>query len=313
MLVMTMISARVPIKTQTTMLITCLTLWIASTQAASISIDPSLPDGVYSAHPDPSAPNQHILQRHDNLNPIALEPRISPQGCVPNGCVDLGSADYSPWQRDLKEKLPLPSGGKRFCRDNKNNDNNNNNNSNSENKAILDPDDYYAAINLLFESPLFWMPPHTARFALHGGTIVYACAIGGWNSASLLEYMEAMAQLDAHCGESVPAKLTIPSWDKFYGREARGRDVCQWETEKGGMDGGDGGSELGAFVDQGCETGVNGIVRWLGLGDGNGGCNENAAGWEMWARLKDQFPWYKTPMEKGNRDTNLTQGGRAPS
>lgn len=236
---------------------------LAAATAAGVRIDPSLPDGIYSAHHDVSNPGQHIFQRHGDTHA---------RTCAGLTCWDVGGNSLHPKYRVLKEKLPIPK-GKTFCRRGRN----------------YTTEDYHAAINALFETPLFWIPPRSARFALHGGTVAYICTLLGWNTGSLVEFMEAMVHLDGECGENMAGKLTLTDWEKFYGRETRGNDICQWEFEHGGVE-----NEVLKKAEDGCDEYVNGIQRWLGS---SGKCNDNATGKKMWQSIKKAFPWYKTPAD----------------
>ncbi len=164
-------------------------------------------------------------------------------------------------------------------------------------------EDFHGAVNLLFHSSLFWIPPNTARFAVHNGAVVYVCNLAGWAPGSLLEYMEAMRLLDEKCGhgigdkqtELLAAKYAVAKWNRFYGREVRGVDICQWESEKGGLK-----NELLGTENSKCNDYVNGIWRYLG---NKGTCNENATGGRVWKQLKALFPWYMTPIDQAKNET----------
>ena len=256
---------------------TLLSLATGASLTDAIHINPSTPNGIYDALPDPKSPNSNLLRRHTPTN--------NKRGCPSLGCIDTFSGDTYPEGRLLQETLPLPK-GKAFCR--------------AENHTITQTD-FHAAVNLLFHSSLFWIPPNTARFAVHNGAVVYICNLAGWAPGSLLEYMEAMRLLDEECGHGAgdegttdlrAAKYAARDWNRFYGREVRGVDSCQWESEKGGLQ-----NELLGTENSKCNDYVNGISRYLG---NKGKCNENATGRKVWEQLKALFPWYMTPIDQGN-------------
>lgn len=259
-----------------------ISLAICVSLTGAIHIDPSTPDGLYDASPDQSSPGSHLIRRH--------VPSNNKRGCPSLGCIDTFSGDTYPEGRLLEETLPLPK-GKAFCR--------------AENHTMT-LEDFHGAVNLLFHSSLFWIPPQAARFAVHNGAVVYICNLAGWAPGSLLEYMEAMRLLDEKCGhgtgdektELLAAKYAATKWNRFYGREVRGVDICQWESEKGGLQ-----NELLGTENSKCNDYVNGISRYLG---NKGTCNENATGRKVWKQLKALFPWYMTPIDAANRN-NTTE------
>ncbi|KAI9155512.1 hypothetical protein HJFPF1_08096 [Paramyrothecium foliicola] len=230
------------------------TLLFASSLAlatTAIDIDPTLPDGVYYAHPDPASPGRVLHRRFVTGDP---------------------EHDHYYRSRTLQEVVPIAK-GKLFCR-----------NGEGDGKEALnrtfDLGDYYAAVNALFEAPLFWVPESFARYALRGR-----------NPASLLEYMAAMAEADARCGEGVAAKRTMVDWNKWYGREARGHPICKYEHDPRGIP-----NDLLWWEERGCRDYVNGIRR--GVGE-PGKCNDNAVGDGLYEKLRRMFPWYKAPLGRG--------------
>lgn len=233
-------------------------------------IDSSLPDGLYTAIPDESNPTRHLIRRDTSslgtdTNIIRARQRgvPIPPRCAREECL-----------RPIQEALPIPD-GKSFCRD--------------PTTRNMTQSDYHAALNLLFESPLYWVPPRTARFALHRGAIAYVCNFVGWNTASLVEFMAAMGDLDRECGVGVAGKRSLAQWDKFYGREARGWDICRLEfQDEGGID-----SELQDVVKAGCETYLSGVRSWFRSGK----CNHGNSGTALFRKMKELFHWYKAPGE----------------
>ncbi|UNI15954.1 hypothetical protein JDV02_002436 [Purpureocillium takamizusanense] len=273
------------------------TAFVAATTIApivltsAIRIDSSLPDGVYDAIPDESnndnnaiGHHHHHIIRRDFMSgpdtrrrttttdtPAAATAALSArqQGVpIPPRC--QGEACLRP----IREALPIPD-GKSFCRD--------------PATRNMTSSDYHAALNLLFESPLYWVPPQTARFALHRGAVAYVCNFVDWNSASLVEFMAAMDDLDRECGVGVAGKRSLAEWDKFYGREARGWDICRLEyQDAGGID-----SELMDVVDDGCETYLSGVRSWFR----SGSCKHGNSGTALFSKMKELFTWYKAPGE----------------
>lgn len=237
---------------------------------ASIEIPADLSDGLYTVHPDVESPSGHLMKRADSTHTRKRDL------CPLFGCVNPNLIGAYPRDRALKELVPLPKTG-HFCRVKEHN---------------MTLDNLHEAISLLFYSPLFWIPPNSARFALYNGTVAYICNIGQWNSGSLVEYMEAMKILDDKCHDNDEspevvraAKLSVVNWDKFYGREVAGVPICQWESEPGGIK-----NELQDVQKAGCKTYVSGISR--ALDDKGYKCNEDAAGLSVWNYLRKLFPWY---------------------
>ena len=226
-------------------LVILLTTLISLTTA--VFIDHGLQDGIYTAYPDPSNPKEHILRRDIDASHGILLPR--------GGVWD---------NRTLKEDLPIPK-GKKFCWKGHN----------------FNRSDFYPSINDLFVEPLYWMGPKSVKFSLHGSVVTYICNLGWMNSASLVEFMEAMDQIDEKCGETVGGKISIAKWEKMYGRESRGEEICEWESEPGGLDN-------NLMEVQACENFVNGVDRWFDRGEA---CNENS-GWSVWGKVNKMFPWY---------------------
>lgn len=155
-------------------------------------------------------------------------------------------------------------------------------------------DNLHEAVNRLFYTPLFWIPERAARFALYNGTVAYICNWRVWSAGSLMEYMEAMRLLDEGCpvdkehqgpGLLRAGKLAIRDWDKFYGREVAGVEICLWETEDGGIK----HDLMEKEEEEECNTWVNGIRRYLGS---NGACGGEAEGPSLADKLRDMFPWY---------------------
>ena len=105
-----------------------------------------------------------------------------------------------------------------------------------------------------------------------------------------------MDKIDEECGMTTGGKVSLRKLHKMYGREMRGKRICRWEADKGGME-----NEALDVQKAGCERYVNGVVRWLGRGEG---CN-GGAGWEVWGKLKELFPWYHN--EKGG---DVEDGGK---
>lgn len=180
----------------------------------------------------------------------------------------------------LKERLPVTS-GKITC--------------NKPNPSNTYPtSDYYNALNLLFESPQFWIAPDTARFALYGDSVVFICNKQGWNSGSLVEFMSVMDMLDIQCGEGQAGKRTLKGWGKDYGRGGRKQTICDSEKAEGGIK-----NEFEKVVKAGCQQYVSGQESFFGHA---GTCRRDNAGPARFALLKERFPWYNKGMEISMED-----------
>lgn len=246
-----------------------LALIVGLAAASGLYLDPNLGDGIYSVIPDPPSQDGHILKRHSTL------------ACEGAHCFSLRDIfDHAPpGPTQLEEHLPIPR-GKDFCRKGEN--------------SKFKVEDYHAAVNALFESSLFWVPPEHITFALHGTVVAYICNLDYWNSGSLAEYMSAMARIDQKCGEDVAGKSALGEWNKFYGRETLGRKICKWETAPGGLKG-----DLLKWEKK-CKSYVSDIHRALGE---KGKCNDNASVGVL-ERLKKMTPWYKEEWQKKPEDEN---------
>ncbi|XWX01751.1 hypothetical protein V2A60_009780 [Cordyceps javanica] len=262
---------------------------------AFVTIPDNLADGVYQVEQRPGSRDGPIIKRMtDDTPPAGLAGRGSflppgpPAPCPGPGCERRRRAeDRIPVQ--LADTLPLPA-SRAFCR--------------NETRTMT-LEDLHGAANRLFYTPLFWIPPRSARFALHNGAVAYVCNLGDWATGSLVEYMEAMRILDERCdiqhdddggggGTVRAAKLAVAEWEQFLGREAAGFPICQWETQPGGIE-----NELMTKQAEGCKTYIGvGIRRLLGgskgegEGEGETECNENVTGPGLWERLAAMFPWY---------------------
>ncbi|KAJ6440630.1 NAD-dependent histone deacetylase HST3 [Purpureocillium lavendulum] len=246
----------------------------AAVPVAAIRIDSSLVDGVYHVEPDAANPGGHIFRREASYAGSSLrrgegeyQRPPAPYNCAPDNC-----------DSPLTEVLPLTDGLTRCS-------------PNLWARGFNSTFDYHVALNLLFESPLYWVPPKTARFALHRDVVVYVCNYGSWNSASLVEFMAAIAEVDARCGANSVGRRTMHDWGKSYGREARGWDICRGPPPSignrlGSKDGLE--TELWSKIDEGCETYVNGAHTWYSKGE----CRDGAAGRSLWRKLRGLFSWY---------------------
>ncbi|KAM3556562.1 hypothetical protein MY1884_004995 [Beauveria asiatica] len=249
----------------------------ATWASAFVTIPDTLPDGVYQVEKQTSPQQVPRIKRMDIAPAVAKRGRCSGDSCE----------EKYPSRTMLTEKLPFPS-SRPFCRDE---------------THTLTVDNLHAAVNRLFYTPLYWIPPNSARFALHNGTVAYICNLGGWGSGSLVEYMEAMRILDERCvvaaaadgsdgsdGSAVmvrAAKLSVRKYEKFFGREVPGVPICQWETEKGGIR-----NDLLEKEEEGCLSYVNGIRRFRGGEEA--WCNHDATGHWLWEKLRAMFPWYNS-------------------
>ncbi|CAM1500440.1 Fc.00g096020.m01.CDS01 [Cosmosporella sp. VM-42] len=218
-----------------------------TTLATAIFIDHTLQDGVYTVWQNPSNPKEHLLRREIHANHHTLVPR--------GGRFD---------NLTLSEELSFPK-NKKFCWK-----------GHDFNRSDLHP-----SIDNLFVEPLYWVPEGQVKFSLYGSVVTFMCNLGYINAASLLEFMEAMDQIDDKCGETVGGKISLTNWEKMYGRESRGEKICEWESEPGGI-------ENNLMDVQACHTFVNGADHWFGRGEK---CNANN-GWSVWDKVKKKFPWY---------------------
>ncbi|VUC27600.1 unnamed protein product [Clonostachys rosea] len=193
---------------------------------------------------------------------------------------------------DLTEKIPIPS-GHTFCHD----------------YAPAAKADYHAAINLLFESPQFFVPGKSVRYALYGDAVVYVCNPGNLNTGSLLEFMQAMDDIDAECGPS-PGKRVLKAWSKYYGRGRRGQPICFLEGKLKNSMGGDTDlpNDLMDKVEAGCKSHVNGFASIFDDVKEEPLCYDSAAREGRMSRLRAQFPWYKRERDN-DRDYELPRSG----
>ncbi|OAA63143.1 hypothetical protein ISF_05019 [Cordyceps fumosorosea ARSEF 2679] len=260
--------------------------------AAFVTIPKDLDDGIYQVEQPASPDDQPLIKRIDNLPPppsAAAAAATGPSARLRRSPKKPGPK--TPFRIGMFDTTPLPK-SKEFCR----------NETHTMSRA-----DLHAATNELFYTPLYWLPPKAVRFALHGSAVAYICNIGGgWEPASLVEYMEATRMLDDRC--RVPgteqatketceqleqvraAKLSVTSLEKFYGREVPGVAICRWETEKGGLE-----NRLLEVQKNGCRNFVYlGIGRKLSGGKDldESTCERNVSGEWMWETLKSLFPWY---------------------
>lgn len=206
---------------------------------AALVPDSSLANGIYAVS------EQSVITNIQETN------RIAPRGyCKDRKCSYL-SADI-PSGRVLKDRVPIPK-SKPFCY--------------QQSNDTIPTDEYHEALNMLFQAPLFWIPPESARFALYNNTVVYLCNLSRWNSGSLIEYMDAMSIWDKKCGDKFPwtaapaghehvGKLAVPGLDMFFGRDRRGRTICQEETEDYWM-----ANELPNMENRLCQSFVSGAVN----------------------------------------------------
>ncbi|CAH0048458.1 unnamed protein product [Clonostachys solani] len=180
---------------------------------------------------------------------------------------------------DLTEKTPIPSGHS-FCH---------------KPDWVPNTKDYHAAISLLFDAPQFFVPSQSVRYALYGDAVVYICNPGGVNTGSLLEFMEAMADLDAECGPGKPGKRVLTAWDKYYGRTVRGGTICDLEGRHRNPYGGKTGlpSDLADKVKAGCKSHVNGFLSIFDGWKDRPECYDSAAREGRMRKLRARFPWYK--------------------
>ncbi|OAA51234.1 hypothetical protein BBO_01181 [Beauveria brongniartii RCEF 3172] len=252
----------------------------ATCASAFVTIPDTLPDGIYQVEKQTDPQQDPKIRRMDIAPPVvAKRGRCSGGSC--DDAVLVPRDDKYPSRTFLTEKLPFP-GFRPFCRNE---------------THTLTVDNLHAAVNRLFYTPLYWIPPNSARFALYNGTVAYICNLGSWGSGSLVEYMEAMRILDERCvaadgwdNSSVvvrAAKLSVRKYEKFYGREVAGVPICQWETEKGGIR-----NDLLEKEEEGCLSYVNGMRRFLGGGET--WCNDDATGYWLWVKLRAMFPWYNS-------------------
>ncbi|KAM3503175.1 hypothetical protein MY11210_008812 [Beauveria gryllotalpidicola] len=252
---------------------------------ALFTIPDTLPDGVYQVEKQTNNPQQHPKIKRMDIAPAPAGAVVAKRGLCSNKreCDDdvvvlVPRDGRYPSRTFLTEKIPFPK-ARAFCR---------------APTHTLTLDNLHAAVNRLFYTPLFWIPPNSARFALYNGTVAYVCNLGDWGSGSLVEYMEAMRILDERCvaaaegSEVRAAKLSVVKWEKFYGREVAGVPICQWEGEKGGIR-----NELLEKERKGCLSYVNGMRRLLGGGDETE-CNDDATGFWLWEKLWAMFPWYNS-------------------
>ncbi|KAM3463291.1 hypothetical protein MY5147_007339 [Beauveria neobassiana] len=241
--------------------------------SAFVTIPGTLADGVYHVEKQTNPRQDPKIKRMDIAPALVRRGRCSPGVCD----------DKFPSHTFLTEKLPFP-GFRPYCRNE---------------THTLTTDNLLAAVNRLFYTPLFWIPPDSARFALYNGTVAYICNLGDWGSGSLVEFMEAMRILDERCvapgagsdGSAAAvvvraAKLSVRKYEKFYGREVAGVPICQWETEKGGMK-----NDL-LEKQEDCLSYINGMRRFLG--NEETWCNDDATGHWLWERLRVMFPWYNS-------------------
>ncbi|PHH60710.1 hypothetical protein CDD81_1328 [Ophiocordyceps australis] len=128
---------------------------------------------------------------------------------------------------------------------------------------------YQIASDALFNTRLSALAPRAALFSLHGNSVVYACNfLTEWNSASLLEFSEAMAKLDDKCGDTASGVVKVTKLAKWYGRDVRGYQICHFDNpEKHPFQGLD-NSELrraaekcDSYVRKSCSTWDTGPIR----------------------------------------------------
>lgn len=237
-----------------------LSILFLSVGSATLVMD-NLPDGLYTM---------------DKCIGPSCQPRPHPQ--MQRRCIGRDCTVYSPttpYGKFLKDRMPFPHDHKSFCYSNE----------------TFPTSDFHEALNLLFQSPLFWIPKESARFAIYGDAVAYICNLMDWNTGSLTEYMEAMRILDESCGSKdpsvqTPAKLAMPKYDLFYGREIRGKAICRMETDASEI------KNEAQNVDKfGCKEYANGLVDTERM-DFFNRCN-NAAERTYWDRIKKAFPWYR--------------------
>lgn len=236
--------------------------------ATALVINSSLSNGLYTMS------GQSVIPSVQETNALVPRGRCKDRKCPYR-------TKHIPTGQVLKDRLPIPK-SKPFCYQ-KSND-------------TVPTDEYHEALNLLFQTPLFWIPPDRARFALYNNTVVYLCNLGGLNSGSLVEYMEAMRVLDKKCGDKFPwtaapagqehvGKLAVAGLDLFFGRELRGRTICQEETEDHWIP-----NELQEMENRQCQSFVSGAVNIFRAKEDK--CNWH--GGEIYNKvIKGLFPWWK--------------------
>lgn len=242
------------------------TALVAPTTA--LVINSSLSNGIYTVS------EQSVITNIQEPN------KIVPRGrCKDRKCSYLSKS--IPYGRVLKDRMPIPK-SKPFCYQ-KSND-------------TVPTDEYHEALNMLFQTPLFWIPPDSARFALYNNTVVYLCNLSLWNSGSLVEYMDAMRVWDKKCGDKFPwtdapegqehvGKLAVPGFDLFFGRDLRGRTICREETEDHWI-----ANELSNMENRQCQSFVSGAVNIFRPKEDR--CNWH--GGEVYNKfIKGLFPWWK--------------------
>jgi hypothetical protein len=179
----------------------------------------------------------------------------------------------------LTEKTPIPS-GRIFCH---------------KPDWVPPTSDYHAAISLLFDAPQFFIPKNAVRYALYGDSVVYICNPTGVNTGSLLEFMQAMDDIDAECGPGKPGKRVIKDWGKYYGRGVRGGTICSLEGNHVDPTGHRTGlpNDLEEKVKAGCKSHVNGFLSIFDGWKDKPECYDSTARMGKLKKLRALFPWYK--------------------
>jgi hypothetical protein len=79
-------------------------------------------------------------------------------------------------------------------------------------ESVCDKGDYY--------------PASTAVVYTTGGAVAYFCNYGNSNRCWRQEYEEAMTKIVNQCGSGKGGEVFIPSYNKAYGGDKAGKDIC---------------------------------------------------------------------------------------
>ncbi|CAG9988607.1 unnamed protein product [Clonostachys byssicola] len=180
----------------------------------------------------------------------------------------------------LTEKTPIPS-GQIFCHKKPN--------------WVAPMSDYHNAISLLFDAPQFFIPQNSVRYALYGDSVVYICNPTGINTGSLLEFMQAMDEIDAQCGQGKPGKRVLKDWGKYYGRTVRGGTICGLEGNHKDPTGHRVGipNDLEDKVKAGCKSHLSGFLSVFDGWKDKPVCYDSTARMGKLKKLRGLFPWWK--------------------